>query len=106
MFFYSSNKSIDLSINNFAFPIRKSPNVNLHPDELKFNEQISGYRSRIETFFDTFSQTFERFHKIKNIRITTDKTYNIQLKLACFFSNVKIFCELGKIIPNNVHIRW
>lgn len=100
--------NIDFNINedNFIFPIKKQKNISLNNDEEIFNNQLGGYRSRIESYFSEVSKTFKRFDPHKNIRVTKLKTYNLQLKLACLLLNIKKFVELGNIEPNLLHKKW
>lgn len=101
-------ESIGLSIsyNNFLYPIKKQKNIPLNKDEFIFNKQLGGYRSDIETYFADLAGIFKRFYPQNNVRVTKLKTYNIQLKLACLFMNIKKFTELGNITPNDLHKKW
>lgn len=100
--------NIDLNItkDNFIYPIRKQKKKELNIDEDLFNKNLSGYRSRIETYFSEVSKTFKRFDPYRNIRVTQLKTYNLQLKLVCVLLNIKNFVKLGNIIPNDLHKKW
>ena len=101
-----NNIGLDISLDNFCFPIRKEKNIPLDLDELNFNKQLSGYRSTIEAFFGNFSNTFSRFGPRANVRITKERTFNIQLKLSCLLFNIKKFVELNKIDEKSYYKLW
>lgn len=96
----------DIDIKNFAYPIKKQKNIYLNDDEELYNNQLSGYRSGIESYFAELGRTFERFNAKKNVRITDSDIYNIQLKLACLFLNFKKMEILSNIKLSNIHKKW
>jgi hypothetical protein len=101
-----SNIGLDISENNFCFPIRKKKNTSLEPDELDFNEQLGSYRSGIEAFFGNFANTFKRFGPRANVRITKERTFNVQLKLASLLYNIKHFVILNNIEEKQYYKLW
>ncbi|KAI8878747.1 hypothetical protein K501DRAFT_145387, partial [Backusella circina FSU 941] len=101
-----NNIGLQITENNFCFPIKKDKKVDLEEDEANFNKQLGSYRSTIETFFANFSNIFGRFsHKAKT-RVTKDKTYNIQLKLSIVLYNIKKFVEKNKIEERDYYRLW
>lgn len=101
-----NNIGLSISLDNFCFPIRKEKNIPLDLDENNFNKQLGSYRSTIETFFATFSNTFSRFGPRANVRITKERTFNVQIKLACLLYNIKHFVELNKIEEKSYYKLW
>lgn len=101
-----NNINFDINQRNFTFPIRKDKNVELKESEKLFNHELSAYRSSIESLFASFVNIFKRFGNRSNVRITKDKTYNIQLKLCCVLYNIKRFTELNNIQNNDFYNLW
>lgn len=101
-----NNVGLQINKSNFCYPIKKEKNVELEEDEANFNKQLGSYRSTIETFFATFSNTFKRFGNRSNTRITKEKTYNIQIKLAILLYNIKHFVEKNNIEEKPYHRLW
>ena len=98
--------NLNISENNFIYPIKKQKNIDLNNDERLFNEELGSYRSRIETYFAELGNTFKRFHPKSNIRITESSTFNVQMKLCCLFLNIKKFVEIGNITETDIHRQW
>lgn len=73
---------------------------------MNFNKQLSGYRSTIERFFANFCNIFKRFNSKSNTRITKEKTYNIQLKLAILVYNIKNFVEKNNVVESSYFKLW
>lgn len=90
----------NISLHNFCYPIKKDKNILLKDDEKDFNDMLGGFRSKIETYFAELGNIFNRFNGKMKVRITDNKIYNIQLKLAIVLLNLKYFSELFPI--NNV----
>lgn len=101
-----NNVGLHITENNFCFPIKKEKNIDLDVDELNFNKQLGSYRSTIETFFAKFSNIFKRFSYKANARITKEKTYNIQIKLALVLFNIKNFVENNNIEEKSYYKLW
>lgn len=101
-----NNINFDINKRNFTFPIRKEKNTPLSESEILFNEELSGYRSSIESLFANFVNIFKRFSNRSNFRITKEKTYNIQLKLCCVLYNIKRFVDLNNIPENGFYSMW
>lgn len=101
-------KNIGLNIDkkNFCYPIKKEKNKDLDYDEINFNKQLGCYRNNIETFFANFSNIFKRYHNSSKIRVTKERTYNIQLKLSIVLYNIKHFVEMNKIEEKNYYKLW
>jgi hypothetical protein len=101
-----SNIGFNISLKNFCYPIKKDKGVELTIDEKKFNEELGGLRSKIEKYFAELGSIFKRFSGQNKIRITDNKTYNIQLKLAIVLLNIKYFTELFGIEENAHYNKW
>ncbi|KAI8968143.1 hypothetical protein BDB01DRAFT_691556, partial [Pilobolus umbonatus] len=101
-----NNIDFNITKNNFIYPIKKQKKKDLNMDEDIFNNNLAGYRSRVETYFSEISKTFKRFDPYRNIRITKLKTYNLQLKLVCLLLNIKNFIKIGNIEPTELHKKW
>lgn len=100
------NIGLQISEDNFCFPIQKEKNKKLNDDELNFNQQFGSYRNTIETYFANFSKIFKRFSYSANVRITKNRTYNIQLKLALVLYNIKLFVEKNSIEEKEYYKLW
>jgi len=102
------NIGFNITVNNFCFPIKKEKNIDLLKNETLFNQQLGGFRSRIETYFSSLSSLFKRMNPQHKIRITNDRTYNVQLKLCCLLLNIKKFGNICKeyIEITNYHNLW
>lgn len=101
-----NNIKFNLSHENFCYPVRYCDKNKYTQDELEFNNQFSGFKSRIESFFANLGRTFGRFDPKRKIKVTDYELYNLQLKLACLFLNFKRFTDLGCIEPTYVHKLW
>jgi hypothetical protein len=101
-----NNIGFNISLKNFCYPIKKDKGVELTIDEKKFNEELGGLRSKIEKYFAELGSIFKRFSGQNKIRITDNKTYNIQLKLAIVLLNIKYFTELFGIEENSHYNKW
>jgi hypothetical protein len=101
-----SNIGFNICIKNFCYPIKKDKGVDLTIDERKFNEELGGFRSKIEKYFAELGSLFVRFNGQNKVRITDNKTYNIQLKLAVVLLNIKYFTELFGIGENAHYSKW
>lgn len=101
-----NNVGLQINKSNFCFPIKKEKNVDLEEDEADFNTQLGSYRSTIESYFAKFSNTFKRFGNRANTRITKEKTYNIQIKLAILLYNIKHFVEMNNVEEKPYHRLW
>lgn len=101
-----NNIGFNISLKNFCYPIKKDKGIELTIDEKKFNEELGGFRSKIETYFAELGTIFKRFNGQNKVRITDNKTYNIQLKLAIVLLNIKYFTDLFGIVENMHHSKW
>jgi hypothetical protein len=101
-----NNIKFNLSYENFCYPIRYNDKNKYTKDEIEFNKQFSGFKSRIENFFANLGRIFSRFDPKRKIRVTDCEIYNLQLKLACLFLNFKKFTNLCYIQPNYTHRLW
>jgi hypothetical protein len=95
-----------LSKLNFITPIRKIRNQDFELDEREYNELYGSKRSQIESLFADIGTTFKRFHWSSKPKITSLKTYNLQLKLACFLFNVKNAEKLFHLEQKEEHKFW
>lgn len=102
----SDIKGGDITLDNFCFPIRKKPNIDLTNEEINFNDQLAGQRSQIESFFADISNTFQRFKPKTPKRITDPDTYNVQYKLACLLFNINNLCKKCNIESEYIHTKW
>lgn len=100
------NIGYNITIHNFCFPIKKDKNIKLTKDEEYFNENLSGLRSVIESYFAELGNIFKRFNGQNKVRITDKKTYNIQLRLAIVLLNIKYFTDIFPIEKNNHYEKW
>lgn len=100
------NIGYNISLQNFCFPIKKAKNVDMLEDEIKFNDILGGFRSKIESYFAELGSVFKRFSGQTKIRITESKIYNIQLKLAVVLLNIKYFKELFNLEEVNHYNKW
>ncbi|KAI7872637.1 hypothetical protein K492DRAFT_116547, partial [Lichtheimia hyalospora FSU 10163] len=96
----------NISLRNFCYPVKKDKNIKLREDEEHFNGMLSGFRSKIETYFAELGNIFQRFNGKMKIRITDKKIYNLQLKLAVVLLNIKYFQELFPISNVNHYGKW
>lgn len=96
----------NISSYNFCYPIKKDKNILLTKDEKDFNDMLGGLRSKIETYFAELGNIFHRFNGKTRVRITDNKIYNIQLKLAIVLLNIKYFNELFPINNINHYGKW
>jgi hypothetical protein len=85
----ASARGYDYSLDSFCFPFRKEQNKDLTPTQISFNKQVGAFRSDIESFFSTYTKTFQRFNKNNIVRITERKTYNLQIKFCNILYNIK-----------------
>ena len=99
-------KGFDITLKNFTFPFRKPQNEELSQEQVQFNKDFGGFRSKIKTFFSTFSKMFARFSNINNIKVSQLQSINLQMKLAAVLYNIKTFSEMAKIYHNYVHSKW
>jgi stringent starvation protein B len=100
------NIGYNISLQNFCFPIKKTKNIDLLEDEIKFNDILGGFRSKIESYFAELGSVFKRFSGQTKVRITESKIYNIQLKLAIVLLNIKYFKELFNLEEVNHYNKW
>jgi hypothetical protein len=100
------NIGYNIDLHNFCFPIKKTKNIDLSEDEIKFNDILGGFRSTIESYFAELGSVFKRFSGQTKIRITESKIYNIQLKLAIVLLNIKYFKELFNLEEVNHYNKW
>jgi hypothetical protein len=100
-----NNAGLRINIDNFCFPIRYYNKKVDKPDEIKYNNEISGFRSRIENYFADISKTFKRLDPQNKVRVTKIDTYNLQLKFCCLLLNIKRFVEIYpyKTIFENIY---
>ncbi|KAI8969524.1 hypothetical protein BDB01DRAFT_732282 [Pilobolus umbonatus] len=80
-----NNIGMNISINNFCFPIKKNKNIELTDDEIFFNNNLGSFR------------------------VTKTSTYNLQIKLCCLLYNIKIFYDINKDViefNNNYYRLW
>ncbi|KAI9327877.1 hypothetical protein BD770DRAFT_299731, partial [Pilaira anomala] len=104
---FCKNKKINLSDNNFFYPIRKEPNEDLNIEEKHFNDVFSSFRSAIENVFAELGNTFKRFSNNNSTLKTDDyKCTNLQLKVAFLLRNIKLFTETFNIITQDNHKLW
>jgi hypothetical protein len=101
-----SNIGFNICLKNFCYPIKKDKGIELTIDERKFNEELGGFRSKIEKYFAELGSIFIRFNGQTKVRITDNKTYNIQLKLAVVLLNIKYFTDLFGIDENIHYSKW
>lgn len=101
-----NNIGFNICLKNFCYPIKKDKGIELSIDERKFNEELGGFRSIIEKYFAELGNIFIRFNGQTKVRITDNKTYNIQLKLAVVLLNIKYFTELFGIGENIHYSKW
>ncbi|KAI8875557.1 hypothetical protein K501DRAFT_163462, partial [Backusella circina FSU 941] len=96
-----------LNDDNFVYPIRKEPGINLTSTEDRFNKTFGSFRSGIENQFSVLGSKFKRFNNNCNItKITDIKHYNIQFKTACLLKNIQKFIEKFNIIEQPHHKLW
>jgi hypothetical protein len=100
------NIGYNISLQNFCFPIKKTKNIDLLEDEIKFNDILGGFRSKIESYFAELGSVFKRFSGQTKVRVTESKIYNIQLKLAIVLLNIKYFKELFNLEEVNHYNKW
>lgn len=93
--------------NNFMFPIRKQPNIDLTENGRLYNNTCGSFRSQIESCFGKLGNKFKRFDNNKSSSKVTDiKVYNVQLKLSLILLNIQNFCSLYNIPVQALHALW
>jgi hypothetical protein len=95
-----------LTKNNFLTPFRKDKNINLTESELKYNDIIGSFRSRVEGIFADLGNTFERFNNKKPIRTDNLETSNLQFKISFLLLNMKKMINLNNIKELDFHKNW
>jgi hypothetical protein len=86
-------KGMNINIENFCFPFRKEKNVELTDYEQKFNKEVGGMRSRIESFFHDFTILFKKFNKRISASMTESNIYHLQFSLSSVLFNIKNLIE-------------
>lgn len=96
-----------LNDDNFVYPIRKEPGINLTNTEFHFNNVFGSFRSGIENQFSVLGSKFKRFNNNTNAtKIDNIKYYNLQLRAACLLKNIHKFIEKFNIIEQSHHKLW
>ncbi|KAI8969476.1 hypothetical protein BDB01DRAFT_698579, partial [Pilobolus umbonatus] len=102
-----NKKNIKLCDNNFFYPIRKEPELELNIQEKHFNDVFGSFRSIIENQFCELHNKFKRFSNNNSTLKTDDyKIVNLQLKVAFLLKNIKKFTETFNIITQDHHKLW
>jgi hypothetical protein len=92
---------------NFVYPVRKEPGINLNKTESHFNDVFGSFRSGIENQFSVLGSKFKRFNNNTNAtKIDNIKYYNLQFKVACLLKNTNKFVEKFNIIEQPHHKLW
>ena len=101
------NKNILLNDDNFFYPIRKEPDIDMNVQEKHFNDVFGSFRSIIENQFSELHNKYKRFSN-NNATLKTDdfKYVNLQLKVAFLLKNIKVFTESFNIITQEHHKLW
>ncbi|KAF9342613.1 hypothetical protein BGX26_007191, partial [Mortierella sp. AD094] len=96
----------DLTLQNFAHPIRKKMRQELSKAESQYNKTFSSFRSQMEALFGDLGSTFQRHNNRTPVLVDKKQTYNLQLKLALLLLNIKRMVALLKISPETIHESW
>lgn len=100
-------KNIKLNDNNFFYPIRKEPELDLNVQEKHFNDVFGSFRSIIENQFCELHNKFKRFSNNNSTLKTDDYKYvNLQIKVSFLLKNIKKFTETFNIITQDHHKLW
>lgn len=97
----NDEKGVNINIENFCFPFRKSKNIELIEHEQKFNKEISSMRSQIESFFHDFTILFKKFNKRISASMTESNIYHLQFSLSSILYNIKNLTEKYDINLHN-----
>lgn len=104
-----TNAGLRVNIDNFCFPIRNYNKKVENSDEIQFNKELGGFRSRIESYFSNISRIFKRLDPQNKVRVTKIETYNLQLKFCCLLLNIKNFINIYPYkndFNNNYYSLW
>lgn len=104
-----TNAGLRINIDNFCFPIRNYNKKVENSDEIQFNKELGGFRSRIESYFSNISRIFKRLDPQNKVRVTKIETYNLQLRFCCLLLNIKNFINIYPYkndFNNNYYSLW
>lgn len=98
------NKEVNISEDNFVYPIRKEVNSQMTEVDKHFNNVFGSFRSKIENTLGTIGNKFKRFNNNASVvRMDNYHFYNLQLKVACLMYNIQRFTDMFHIdaLPHN-----
>jgi hypothetical protein len=85
---------------NFVYPVKKEPGINLTKTESLFNDVFGSFRSSIENQLSVLGSKFKRFNNNNTnaTKIDNIKCYNLQFKVTCLLKNTNKFIKKFNVI--------
>lgn len=104
---FCKEKNYKISDDNFFYPIRKEPGINLNKQEEHYNKVFGSFRSIIENQFSELHHKYKRFSNNNSMLKSDDIKYvNLQLKVSFLLKNIQKFSEKFNIIIQEHHKLW
>ncbi|KAG2218286.1 hypothetical protein INT45_000968 [Circinella minor] len=92
---------------NLLHPIRKEPGQKLTVNETQLNNKFESFRSAISAQSSMLGSKVELFNNNRvALQISDIKYYNIQLRIACFLTNIRSFVNKYDIEVQPHHKSW